>query len=744
MLTRLPRFSFSATACSLFFLIQLSSGQPGDSKYRVCKSAWEDHAGNCGGNKVSERAKTGTSQSEPQNVATCLREDIAEKASPCKNQSSTPNILVVVLDDVGWAGLKGYNNGASGNQYAHTPNFDAAVAEGIRLKNLYVQPMCSPTRAAMLTGRYPHRYGAQTFVQRPYQSTFLPQDETTLADKLLAAGYSTALVGKWHLGYGRKKYTPTSRGFQRFFGSYEVGGDHYNHTVGPNTHALGQLFTLPEGVQQTLDLHRESSITGREEDRVHEFVTTERGVYSSHMLSREAAKEINRAATLPHQPLFLYLAYTTIHTPLEVDRRYIDMNAHMEGSHEIRVNAGMMSAMDEGFGIVVNALKTNEMWDDTVILLFSDNGALVYQGASNYPLRGMKMGPFEGGIRSVAMITGGHPDVRRAAGSESRAMLHAVDIHTIVLHLAGADPNYSNAQYPPKNLDAMSGAALWKSIVGDENASPRTEFIVLLDELGQFPSLLRTSNYVLLGKCSAIRSGKYKLIVGRPGRDDWFPTDPGKCFQSLVHEGAIFDVPNDHKDCIRGDFNYEHALAKDKRGLPVKEVWLFDIENDPEERHDLSSSHPEIVTRLKGRLAFEHANSVPSLPDRWDSLVGMMRGIFHQPNPGGGYEAGLTTWQEPDHLRKVGFFRRAWHWIRISTLSTASKLAGIAQTHETQADSIENGDNFDHNEMEKMDEAMRLALGLDHHESIPKEEMLKLIRKLSALEASLMSFRAKM
>ena len=110
----------------------------------------------------------------------------------------------------------------------------------------------------------------------------------------------------------------------------------------------------------------------------------------------------------------------------------------------------------------------------------------------------------------------------------------------------------------------MSGAALWKSIVGDENASPRTEFIVLLDELGQFPSLLRTSNYVLLGKCSAIRSGKYKLIVGRPGRDDWFPTDPGKCFQSLVHEGAIFDVPNDHKDCIRGDFNYEHALAKDK------------------------------------------------------------------------------------------------------------------------------------------------------------------------------------
>ena len=91
--------------------------------------------------------------------------------------------------------------------------------------------------------------------------TFLKEDETTLADKLGAGGYITSLVGKWHLGYGLRKYTPTSRGFQRFFGSYEVGGCHWNHTVGPGTHALGAMFTLADGYQQTLDLHQRRAMT---------------------------------------------------------------------------------------------------------------------------------------------------------------------------------------------------------------------------------------------------------------------------------------------------------------------------------------------------------------------------------------------------------------------------------------------------------------------------------------------------
>ena len=97
-----------------------------------------------------------------------------------------------------------------------------------------------------------------------------------MADKLGDGGYITSLVGKWHLGYGLRKYTPTSRGFQRFFGSYEVGGCHWNHTVGPDTHALGALFTVAEGYQQTLDLHQETSNDGGKSMSSHRFVSDRR------------------------------------------------------------------------------------------------------------------------------------------------------------------------------------------------------------------------------------------------------------------------------------------------------------------------------------------------------------------------------------------------------------------------------------------------------------------------------------
>ena len=160
-----------------------------------------------------------------------------------------------------------------------------------------------------------------------------------------------------------------------------------------------------DGVQQTLDLHRETSIDGGKTMATHSYVTDQRGIYSSDMFSNEAIKEIDRAAMMtPTKPLFLYLAYTTVHTPVQVPKKYMHMNSHyVKGTTlEVVESAGMMTAMDEGYGRVVNALKRNNMWENTIVMLFSDNGAMTTQGTSNYPLRGIKMGPFEGGIKSVA------------------------------------------------------------------------------------------------------------------------------------------------------------------------------------------------------------------------------------------------------------------------------------------------------------------------------------------------------
>lgn len=648
-----------------------------------------------------------------------------------------PHVLLVVLDDVGWNDLAGYNGGVSGDQYARTPALGASIAEGIKLQRLYTQSQCSPTRACLMTGRFPHRYGAQHFVQKPHMPTFLPEDETTLADKMLASGYSTAMVGKWHLGYGLRKFTPTARGFQRFFGSYEVGGDHFAHTVGPGTHALGAQFLISDGVQQTLDMHRETSVTGQRRD-THEFVTNQRGIYSAQMLAREAVAEISAAAAT-EQLLFMYVAFTTIHTPLQVPPEFVAANSHMQGSQEARINAGMMTATDSGFGEIVGALKAHGMWDNTVLLCLSDNGAQIMQGASNFPLRGNKMSPWEGGIRSVGFLSGGHPDIRAAVGSTYTGLLHAVDMHSMLLHAAGADADFARVQ--PKALDAKDGPALWHSVIDATGAAPavRTEFIANLDPLGQVPWMNARMGWSLGSKVSAVRSGRWKLIVGFPGRDDWYPGDPGKCFKKLAHEGGFPEPPLDHPECIRGDLKYEKVNA----GMQPKGTWLFDLEADPNERHDLSAAESDVVQELRAKIDRAHAESVPPFPDRWASLAGLMHGIFHEMNPGGGYDAALTNWQEPEHLAKVDFFRRARQWLRVKLVGSAlGVLEGVTYAKSKapkpllRPEAASADVELHHDVVRALDRAVRLSSGLSPEVLFSVEELEGLEEQLLELEAA--------
>ena len=280
--------------------------------------------------------------------------------------------------------------------------------------------------------------------------------------------------------------------------------------MGPGTHAFGALFTLNEGHQQTLDLHRSTSNDGGKTRATHAFAIDQKGIYSSQMIGNDVAKQIHRhASTTPEIPLFMYVAFTTIHTPLMVDERFIQQNQHMQGDDEIRINAGMMTAMDEGYGTIVTALEETGLWENTIVLTFSDNGAMVSQGASNYPLRGQKMGPFEGGIRSVAFVTGGHKDVDRSAGSTSHAMLHAVDVHTLALHWASPLDNsivrFSNPPHKAKQLDAVNGLHLWETMQGKRVNSPRTGFVSLLDDVGGYLFVLEQMQYTMLGKCVAAR-----------------------------------------------------------------------------------------------------------------------------------------------------------------------------------------------------------------------------------------------
>src|SRR5262245_17365335 len=191
--------------------------------------------------------------------------------------ASPPNVVYFLADDLGWADV-----GWHGSEIK-TPSLDKLAAAGARLEQFYVQPVCSPTRAALMTGRYPMRYGLQVGVVRPWARYGLPLEERTLAQALQAVGYETALGGKWHLGHFRPDYLPTRRGFDHQYGHYNGAIDYFTHRRDGG-----------------LDWHRDDKAL-REEG------------YSTSLIAEEACRLIRRRDR--RKPLFLYVPFNAVHAP---------------------------------------------------------------------------------------------------------------------------------------------------------------------------------------------------------------------------------------------------------------------------------------------------------------------------------------------------------------------------------------------------------------------------------------------
>jgi arylsulfatase A-like enzyme len=239
---------------------------------------------------------------------------------------------------------------------------DALMAGGVKLTNLYVMPLCSPTRAALLTGRYPLRYGAQTGVLLGPTPFFVPAGETLLPERLRSAGYATHAVGKWHLGYAEHRFSPTGRGFDSWLGSSWGSLDHWEHTI-PTY--WGPPFWHDATCPRVLDWHDDAWVDGQ---LVHthrlEPPLAEGGgpVHSTDAIRRRAVERV--AAHPPEQPLFLYLPFIAPHLPTQVAPRWADANAHIGPVAEAaarlaaadatsrREFAGMVTHMDEAVGLV--------------------------------------------------------------------------------------------------------------------------------------------------------------------------------------------------------------------------------------------------------------------------------------------------------------------------------------------------------------------------------------------------------
>src|SRR5688572_1956563 len=266
-------------------------------------------------------------------------------------QSRPPNIVVIVSDDMGYADI-----GIHGSKDIPTPNIDALAKGGIRFTDAYVSgPYCSPTRAGLMTGRYPQRFGHE-FNPNDAESG-LPLQEITLANRLKSAGYRTALFGKWHLG-AAPSFRPMQRGFDEFFGF--LGGQHSYFDVMPATG--GPIF---DGAEPAAPIE-----------------------YLTDAVADRAVRFIEQQGS---RPFFLYLAFNAVHTPMHATDKYLTRFSHI-ADEQRRTYAAMLSAMDDGIGRTMAALRTAGLEENTLVFFFSDNGGptmatTTVNGSINAPLK---------------------------------------------------------------------------------------------------------------------------------------------------------------------------------------------------------------------------------------------------------------------------------------------------------------------------------------------------------------------
>ena len=353
-----------------------------------------------------------------------------------------PNIVLIVVDDLGFNDITYYGGGIGGGSVP-TPQIDSIAKQGIHFTNGYTgNGTCAPSRAALLTGRYPTRVGFEftpaspqfmklvsgdSFKEEnaenypPSSSLGLPGSELTLPEVLKEKGYHSLLLGKWHLG-ADEGMTPNDQGFDEFLG-FLGGGAMFMEEDDPNVVNSKQDF---DPIDKYLWPNLKYGVR---------FNKGERFKPDSHVtdyLSREAVKAIEENR---NRPFFMYLAYNAPHTPLQSEKRDYDALSHIE-DHTERTYAGMIRGLDRGIGQVLASLEENGLSDNTMVIFTSDNGGAGYVGLPdlNKPYRGWKMTLFEGGIHTPYFIK--WPE-KIAAGSQYDSPVAHIDIFSTVLAAVG-------------------------------------------------------------------------------------------------------------------------------------------------------------------------------------------------------------------------------------------------------------------------------------------------------------------
>ena len=458
-----------------------------------------------------------------------------------------PNVVIILTDDLGWGDVSYHGS------HIPTPNIDKLAEDGMELNRFYSNPVCSPTRASLLTGLHIFNHGVvRPFMNPAAEQTGMPPELKIMPQYFKEAGYQTALSGKWHLGTAKEEFWPTNRGFETSYGHMTGGIGYFDHT------AAGRL-----------DWHRnESSL--REEG------------YSTELIANEAINIIKNKDQ--NRPLFLYVAFNAPHTPIEAPLQSIEKFSYLEDERD-RVYAANVNALDNEIGKIIKAIEDEDLLEETIILFFSDNGPvfdinpivkviapnLINAKGSTAGLSGSKTSALEGGIRVPAVLWWKGIIEKE----KSNQFFFIQDVLPTLL---------TAANIKTSDKDKFDGDDKWSNLLTGQIVPPRNAFIgarVISDERALFNDVwkLYSAKPVL-----APVSPSYKLfnIIEDPFEQNDLSKQRPEIFNAMKKTITSY-IERD----VVGDMNPAHAyLHGDDRqgGVELGSPWMdggYELKSPP-------------------------------------------------------------------------------------------------------------------------------------------------------------------
>ncbi|XP_063698188.1 arylsulfatase B-like [Culicoides brevitarsis] len=477
-----------------------------------------------------------------------------------------PHVVIIVADDLGW-------NDVSYHDPVHqipTPNIDALGLNGVILNRHYSQQMCTPSRAALMTGKYPIKTGMQHFVIVQDEPWGLPLNEKILPEFFKDGGYETYMVGKWHLGFHKKEFTPLERGFDHHYGYWGSNIDYWTK------------FKALRNITPGLDFRNGADLEWNDDQYATESFTN---VVKKYIREHDKTK-----------PMLMVMNHLAPHSanpkdPLQAPEDEINKFSFISDINR-RKHAAMVSLLDKSIGEVITELKKFEMLQNSVIVFMSDNGApttppIELNPGSNYPLRGTKNTPWEAGVRVPAMIW-------------SPLLQTKAKINNNLFHISDWLPTLLTAANISYNQSTLDGVNHWMELTQSPEIPSRNELLVNIDPIDDW---------------SAVIKDNFKLVYkrNRDEMDNWLSSAnvetalDDDLYSELVQKSEVFKA-------LESQLTKEEILSlvkstqvqcssNEQKSCNFSDNFcLFNIQDDPCEFHDLGEKYPDQLKDLKKTL----------------------------------------------------------------------------------------------------------------------------------------------